>query len=77
MTYKIISTQTSKVSLADDNLSISVDMTITYGIEGAEKMQPSSVGCTIELSLEIGERNTLVSELETKTAEWFEENFNV
>jgi hypothetical protein len=66
----------AKLTLADDAQSINIDMTITYVVEGADKMPPASTGCTINLDLTTGDRSTMVAELNTKTAQWFSDNFN-
>lgn len=76
MKYEIKSTTISKLTLSEDGNSISIDVTIFFGITGDDKMTPSSTGCTIELSLKEGNRNTLASELNEKTAVWFNEQFN-
>ena len=76
MKYEIKSTIISKLILSEDRSSINIDMTIFFGIVGDDRMQPSSTGCTIELSLKDGSRDTLVSELNEKTIEWFNKNYN-
>lgn len=76
MKYEMHTPFISKIYLSEDGSSINVDMTIPYGVEGMEKLTPSTTGCTINLSLQEGHRNILVSELDEKTDKWFNENFN-
>lgn len=76
MNYTIKSTQTNGINLSEDSSSINIDVTIIYNLEGESKLQDSSVGTTINLSLSEGERSTMVAELQTKTTEWFNTNYN-
>ena len=63
------------IYLSEDKKELRCDMTISYIADGADKTQPSSVGCSIMLSME-GERSTMDAELQEKTIEWFQTTFN-
>lgn len=76
MKYIINSTSISRIILSENGKDISIDMTIFFGVKGMDKISPSSIGCTVSLSLEDGNRNTLVAELNEKTVNWFNENYN-
>lgn len=77
MKYVIKSSAVSAIRISEDKLSISLDVTILYNTEEPSKLQDSSVGTTIVISLEKGDRKTLVSELEKSIQEWFDKNYNV
>jgi hypothetical protein len=76
MEYAIKETAIGSPKITLDGLSIDIDVTIWYGIVGDEKCQSSSIGTTINLFLDESPRNTLVSELNTKILQWFNENYN-
>jgi hypothetical protein len=76
MEYAIKSTFINKITLSEDSLSISVGVTVNFNAKEESKMADSSIGTTIVLSLKDGERNTLAQELNSKTLEWFNENYN-
>ena len=77
MTYEIINTAIAGIVISDDGLSLQLNVVIRYRATGADKTEPSSVGCSIVLSLESGERSTLLSEYQSKVTEWFQENYNL
>ena len=73
----IIKSQTiNAIKLAEDLKSVNLDFTLTYNLEGETKLPDGSVGNTITLSLETGERSTMVDEMNTKINEWFKNNYN-
>lgn len=74
--YTITHSFISNIKLGADGNSVDIDMTIQFIFDGADKTTPSSTGCTINLDLKIGERNTMLSELNDKTEEWFNLNYN-
>ena len=75
--YIIKSKTINGIKLSEDLKSVNLDFTIFYNIDGESKLPNGSIGDTITLSLETGERNTMVSEMETKIIEWFNLKFNV
>ena len=77
MTYEITNTAIAGIVISDDGLSLQLNVVIRYRAVGADKTEPSSTGCSIVLSLESGERNTMLSEYQTKIVEWFQENYNI
>lgn len=76
MAYIIKTQTTNAIHLADDLKSVSLDVTVTYNREGESKLPDGSTGTTVVLSIEAGERDTLVPELNEKVHQWFNEQYN-
>lgn len=73
MNYSITSTKISVISLSEDKKSVNVDMSIYGEYKNGIVTLPINTGTTINLPLILGEQ--LPAELETKTIQWFNENY--
>lgn len=74
--YIIKSTSISGITLSSDEKSIDINQAITFNKEGETVLPDGNTGNTVNLSLETGERNTMLAELQSKTTEWFNSKFN-
>ena len=68
---------TNSIKLAEDSKSVDINFTLLFNLEGETKLPDASVGDKVNLSLETGERSTMVEELNEKINEWFQTNYNL